>query len=81
MAGEMNGYSGPGAIQDVNDHPEMNLPDPGYQPRAVHGVEMAGDVLPFPVKDIAPTSTSVKNDISRRSGRSGGENVVKPIFK
>lgn len=73
--GNMNGYPGPGSIMDVNSHPDMDVPPPGYSPPMVHGTQMAGEVLPFPVKDIAPTNTAVKNDIARRGGRSGGSNV------
>lgn len=76
-------YDTPGQIQNVTDHPDMNLPDPGHSPTPQHNTQMAGEVLPFPVskQDIMPNTTQVKNDQARRSGNSGGTNVVKPIFK
>lgn len=31
-----------GSPQDVRNHPETNLPEPGYSPAVVHGTGMAG---------------------------------------
>lgn len=80
MSGSDYDSVGTGEIQDVSNHPDLNIPQPGL-PSMEHSTKMAGDVLPFPSKDIAPNNTAVKNDIARRSGKSGGDNVVKPIFK
>jgi len=45
---EMGGYMSPGSIQDLRDHPEMRMPEPGHSPAMKHSVEMAGDVIPLP---------------------------------
>lgn len=47
-ARESGGYPEPGAIQDVANHPDNSLPEPGMQPNMKHSTEMAGDVLPMP---------------------------------
>lgn len=44
MTGSDYDSVGSGTIQDINDHPDTNLPDPGYAPRAQHSTKMAGDV-------------------------------------
>lgn len=77
--GSMNGYPMPGSIQDINDHPEMNIPPPGYSPDVEHSTKMAGDVLQFPSSkaDVMPNTTAVKNMIGRRNGGGGGN--VKPM--
>jgi len=38
-------------IQDMADHPDMNMPAPGYSPPAQHSLKMAGDVIPMRGED------------------------------
>lgn len=38
-----------GSPADMRDHPDTDLPDPGYQPAMQHSTQMAGDVIPFPI--------------------------------
>lgn len=74
------GYPSEGQIQDINDHPDMSLPEPGYQPRMQHGVQMAGDVIPIRQgnmdSDIGTAVKQVANERSMRDIAAKGAGVV-----
>jgi hypothetical protein len=75
-ARESGGYPEPGAIMDVNSHPDMSLPEPGYSPDMQHSTKMAGDVLPISSgsmeSDMAVAAKQVKNERSMNDiGRRG----------
>lgn len=80
---DMEGYPDQGEPMDVNDHPDTNMPEPKYSPKTPQGLQMAGDVIPFPssAATIMPETTRVKNMISeqnmRVTGSKPGSNVVK----
>lgn len=74
------GYPSEGQIQDINDHPDMDLPAPGYQPRMQHGVQMAGDVIPLRIgtmeSNMATAAKQVANERSMRNIASKGASSV-----
>lgn len=82
------GYPQEGSIQDINDHPDMNLPAPGYQPRMQHGTQMAGDVIPIRTgsmeSDMGTASKQVANERSMkniaRSGPGGVDRTNLTVF-
>ena len=67
--GDMSGYPDVPSPTDIIDHPDMNLPDPGHSPRPVHGVQMAGDVIPFPITMQGSDSQRMTSMAGQDSGR------------
>jgi len=47
-ARDAENYPEMGAPMDHNDHPAMDLPEPGHSPRMEHSTKMAGDVISIP---------------------------------
>lgn len=76
---ESGGYPQPGAIQDMADHPDNDLPGP-MQPAMKHSTEMAGDVIPM--RDMSYTQNmnarlgNFENKI-RNQSKDDNSNVVK----
>lgn len=74
------GYPSEGAIQDVADHPDVNLPDPGHGPSMEHSTKMAGEVVPirpsYLERDIAGARRQVENERTMKNIAKSGSSAV-----
>lgn len=62
-------------MQDVADHPDVNLPDPGHGPAMQHSTQMAGDVIPMK-GELSMGSGPDKRAIDYAAGQKSDPKVI-----
>ena len=63
-----------GNIQNISDHPDNILPEPGHSPTPTHSMRMAGDVLPIP-GELSMGPGMDERAVDYATGKKSSENI------